>query len=91
METLYDYQERVKTVEKKEYLRKGSSINKSILNNIVRLKLSRVNEDGRPPEEFIGNDEIISMIKLYKGTQTVSKEETERVQTPIRHHRKDKN
>ena len=49
-ETLYDYQPRLNSMEKKEYLRKGSSINKSILNNIVRLKLNRVQESNKPAE-----------------------------------------
>ena len=49
-ETLYDYQPRLNSMEKKEYLRKGSSINKSILNNIVRLKLNRVQESSKPAE-----------------------------------------
>lgn len=43
------------------------------------MKLSRVNQNEQNAEEYIENEEIISMIKLYKGTQiTTGHKETEK-------------
>ena len=72
-----------KEEKKKDFLRKGTNLNKQILTNLMRKKLSREVVD---PENYIENEEILRMIKVYKGTDLViqkrsSLEEKEEEQT----------
>lgn len=56
----------------KKFLRKGSSLNKNILNTIIKLKLSKdlKNEEGN--KNFFKNEEIVNLIKVYKGIEPSS-------------------
>ena len=49
---LYDYCPKLSPT--REYLKKGTSINKSVLNNIIRMKLSRHNTNSKkgPDQEI---------------------------------------
>ena len=68
------------TSPRRNYLRRGSNIQKQIVINLLRSKVKRVNE----PDDFkYSKNEIMRMIQVYKG---VMPEETGRLPSEAANH-----